>query len=525
MQKCLYKGLFPKLSINIVFMEEKNNSCPESKNKRIAKNTMYLYIRMLFAVCINLYTSRLVLQYLGVEDFGVYNIIGGIVALMMFVNSSMRGATSRFITFSLGKVNTDLIRKTISSSVQIHTAIAIVILIIGETFGLWFINNELNIPESTLNAANWVYQFSLFTSVITILQVPYNACVISYERMDVFAIIEIINVLMKCVIVFLLVLFPNRLIAYGGLLFVVSIIIFMMYIIYCRKRIVDFYVTCHFHKDIIRPMLSFAVCDLFGSGTFAIKQQGINVLINRFFGVTLNAASGVATQASGIISTFMVNVLQAFKPQIIKGYSVGMGKLMCTECDILFYLLSLVFIPLYINLEYVMHLWLNNVPAYAVDFCKLLLIYNVFSIATQILQDGIHATGNIRKMSFFIGGLNLFCLLLTYAFFILNFDAQYAYIAMIICLFIQTIVNLIIQKSLVEKFPMHKYLFCIVKGCAILMLVLFLIDYLSNFISNPLTKLFTTIVLNAIFLSIIDCIIFPVYRNKIWSTIKRKVNE
>ena len=225
----------------------------------------------------------------------------------------------------------------------------------------------------------------------------------------------------------------------------------------------------------------------------------------------------------------MVNVLQAFKPQIIKGYSVGnierMGKLMCTECDILFYLLSLVFIPLYINLEYVMHLWLNNVPTYAVDFCKLLLIYNVFSIATQILQDGIHATGNIRKMSFFIGGLNLFCLLLTYAFFILNFDAQYAYIAMIICLFIQTIVNLIIQKSLVEKFPMHKYLFCIVKGCAILMLVLFLIDYLSNFISNPLTKLFTTIVLNAIFLSIIDCIIFPVYRNKIWSTIKRKVNE
>lgn len=500
-----------------------------SNNRRIAKNTMYLYIRMLFVVCVNLYTSRLVLQYLGVEDFGVYNIIGGIVALMMFVNSSMRGATSRFISFSLGKGKADHIQKTISSSIQIHTFIAIIILIVGETLGLWFINNELNIPMSALDAANWVYQFSLLTSVITILQVPYNACVISYERMDVFAIIEIINVMLKCIIVFLLVLFPNRLIAYGGLLFVVSVIIFMMYIIYCRKRIAEFYVSCHYHKDIVKPMLGFAVCDLFGSGTYAIKQQGINVLINRFFGVALNAASGVATQASGIISTFMVNVLQAFKPQIIKEYSVGnierMGKLMCTECDILFFLLSLVFVPLYINLEYVMHLWLNNVPAYAVDFCRLLLIYNIFSIATQILQDGIHATGNIKKMSFTIGGLNLFCLLLTYVFFILNFDARYAYIAMVICLFIQTAINMIIQKCLVTNFPIHKYLFCIIKGCAILLFALSVSEYLSSSIHNPLAKVFITVSLNTIFLSIINSMVFPAYRRKIWSVLKRKLNE
>lgn len=499
------------------------------KNKRIAKNTMFLYIRMLFAVCVNLYASRLVLQYLGVEDFGVYNIIGGIVALMMFVNSSMSGATSRFISFSLGKGKADYIRKTISSSIQIHTLIAFIVLIVGETMGVWFINNELNIPVSTLNAANWVYQFSLLTSVISILQVPYNACVISYERMDVFAIIEIINVILKCIIVFLLVLFPNRLIAYGGLLFTVSVVIFMTYIIYCRRRIDDFYVSCHYHKDIVKPMLNFAVCDLFGNGTFAIKQQGINVLINKFFGVALNAASGVATQASSIISTFMVNVLQAFKPQIIKEYSVGnidrMGKLMCTECDILFFLLSLVFVPLYINLEYVMHLWLNNVPAYAVDFCKLLLIYNVFSIVTQILQNGIHATGNIKKMSFTIGGLNLFCLLLTYVFFILDFDARYAYIAMVICLFIQTTINIIIQKCLVTKFPIHKYFLCIVRGSAILLLALSVVGYLSSSIYNPLAKTFITIGLNTILLSIINSIVFPAYRRNFWLALKRKVNN
>ena len=191
----------------------------ENKNKRLAKNTIFLYVRMLFAVCVNLYTSRLVLEYLGVEDFGVYNVVGGIVSLMMFVNTSMRGATSRFITFSLGKGDMAELKATISSSIQVHTAIALLLLLAGETVGLWFVNAELNIPEASMNAANWVYQFSLFASVVAILQVPFNASVLSYEKMDVFAVIEIINVILKCAIVFCLVWFPNRLIAYGGLLF------------------------------------------------------------------------------------------------------------------------------------------------------------------------------------------------------------------------------------------------------------------------------------------------------------------
>lgn len=500
-----------------------------NKNKRLAKNTIYLYIRMLFAVCINLYTSRLVLQYLGVEDFGVYNVVGGIVALMMFVNSSMRGATSRFITFSLGKGKIEDIKNTISSSIQIHTVISILILLAGETVGLWFVNTELNIPVASMYAANWVYQFSLFASVVAVLQVPYNACVISYERMDVFAIIEIVNVILKCLIVFCLVFFQNRLIAYGGLLFAVSVLICLIYILYCYKKIDGFELNFHYQKDFVKPMLNFAACDLFGNGTFAVKQQGINILINKFFGVALNAASGVATQASGIISTFMANVLQAFRPQIIKEYSVGnierMSKLMCTECDALFYLLSLVFIPLYINIEYIMHLWLNNVPDYASVFCKVLLVFNVFSVATQILQDGIHATGNIKRMSFSMGGLNLFCLLLTYIFFYLDFDAQYAYISMVICLFIQTIINLTVLKLLISSFPIYNYIFSIIKGSLILLSVLTVLERFSQITLNSLSKLCITAVLNAVLLTIVDSIIFPNYRKKMWSFIKRKINE
>lgn len=346
----------------------------DSKNKRLAKNTIYLYIRMLFAVCINLYTSRLLLEYLGVEDFGVYNIVGGIVALMMFVNTSMSGATSRFITFSLGKNELQEVKNTISSSIQVHAFISILLLIAGETIGLWFVNTELNIPETSMNVANWVYQFSLFTSVVAILQVPFNASVLSYEKMDIFAVIEIINVVLKCVIVFSLVWFPNRLIAYGGLTFVISVIISLLYAIYCIKRLDGFDFSCKLHKGIVKEMTVFAACDLFGNGTFAVRQQGINILINKYFGVTFNAAGGVATQASGIIYTFMNNVLSAFRPQIIKEYSVGniqrMSKLMFSECEILILLIGLIFVPLFINMDFIMELWLKNVPPYAVVFVK-----------------------------------------------------------------------------------------------------------------------------------------------------------
>lgn len=498
-----------------------------SNNRRIAKNTMYLYIRMLFTLCINLYTSRLLLQYLGIEDFGIYNVVGGIVALMMFVNTSMRGATSRFISYCLGRGDVSELKGTINSSIQIHSAIAILLLLAGETIGLWFVNTGLNLPSSSMYAANCVYQFSLLASAVAILQVPYNACVISYERMNVFAVIEIINVMLKCLIIFCLVLFPNRLIAYGGLLFGVSILVWLMYLVYCHKKINNFSCNMHINKGIVRRMLNFALCDLFGNGTCAVKQQGINILINNFFSVALNAASGVATQASSIISTFMANVLQAFRPQIIKEYSVGnvprMSRLMCTECDALFFLLALIFVPLYINIDYVMLLWLKTVPPYAVVFCKVLLVLNVFSIATQILQDGIHATGNIRGMSFFLGGLNLFCLLLTYLFFKAGMDAQFAYIAMVICLFIQTIACLVIQKRLIAEYPILNYVKCIVKGCLVLLLCFLIVNNAPLLVSGQFAKVIVDTALSALLLIAIDSIVYPAYRKRIWSLLKNKI--
>lgn len=500
-----------------------------SKNRRLAKNSIYLYIRMLFAVCINLYTSRLVLEYLGVEDYGVYNVVGGIVALMMFVNTAMSGATSRFITFCLGEENLQKLKETISSAIQVHIFIAFLLLVVGETIGLWFVNTELNIPEASMNAANWVYQFSLFTSVIAIMQVPFNASVLSYEKMDVFAMIEICNVLLKCLIVFSLVWFPDRLIAYGGLLFGVSIVVCLFYIFYCFFKLDGFGYSSKYHKEIVKEMTVFAVCDLYGNGTFAVRQQGINILINKFFGVAYNAAGGVATQASGIIFTFMNNVLSAFRPQIIKEYSVGnisrMSKLMYSECEILILLIGLIFIPLYINMDFIMQLWLKNVPPHAVEFCRILLICNAVSVVTQVVQDGIFATGEVKKFSFYAGNLNIVCLALTYLFFLLGLDASFAYFSMLICIVCQTLLNSYILDRLVSKLDMKGYLLNTIKPFSIVVLSFLILELCLVNSHNQWCKLALSLVLNSMLIISIALLLFSNYRIMVFSFFKNKFNK
>lgn len=501
----------------------------DSKNKRLAKNTIYLYIRMLFAVCINLYTSRLVLEYLGVEDFGVYNVVGGIVSLMMFVNTAMSGATSRFITFCLAKNDVLELKATISSAIQVHAIIALFILLIGESAGLWFVNSQLNIPTGSMFAANWVYQFSLFSSVIAILQVPFNASVISYEKMDVFAVIEIVNVVLKCVIVFCLVWFSNRLIAYGGLLFIVSALIALMYVVYCFSKLEGFSYANRYHKQIVKEMTIFAACDLYGNGTFAVRQQGINILINKYFGVAFNAAGGVATQASGIISTFMNNVLSAFRPQIIKEYSVGniprMSKLMFSECEILILFIGLIFVPLFINMDFIMELWLKNVPPYAVIFCKILLVCNALSVVTQIVQDGIFATGKVKRFSFIAGNLNLACLALTYVFFLLGKDAKFAYYAMLICIISQTLVNSYILQKLIKDLDMKKYLLNTIKPFAIVVFSLIVLEFSLDEYTGTWRKLLVCIVGNMAIIIGVTILLYPMYRGLLIKVLKNKLKR
>lgn len=495
-----------------------------NKNTTIFRNTIYLYVRMLVVIAINLYSSRLVLQYLGVDDFGIYNIVGGIVSMMLFVNNSMSGATSRYINYSLGQNNPQLVRNTLSTAILFHSYIAAGVLLLGETVGLWFVNTQLNIPEGSMVAANWVYQFSLLSSVITTIQVPLNACVISYERMGVFAAIEIFNAVLKCAVIVMLVLFSNRLITYSILLFVLALVIFSLYLGYCRFRIPEFTVYRKPEKSIGKPMLAYMVYDLYGNGTFLVKQQGTNVLINRYFSVALNAASGVATQASGLLSTFISNVYRAFTPQIMKEYSANnvarMSSLMRTECELLFMMLAVVFIPLFINLDFVMQLWLGVVPAYAVDFCRLLLVVNVVQMVVGIAGTGVDSTGTIGRKSIWLGSLNVLCVVLTFVFFRLGFDAQYAYVSMLVTNSFHLPVVCILLKKQIPSYPILDFLKSIIKGAAVFVIAFIAAFLLVKDTANPWIKSALSLVYGAVIVAAAGIVVFPKYRKNVINKIK-----
>lgn len=295
-----------------------------SNNKRIAKNTMMLYIRMLLSMIVSLYTSRVVLNILGVEDYGIYNVVGGVVVLFSFLNNAMASATQRFLNFELGRGDVLEVKRIFSISMTSYICIALLVLFLSETVGLWFFNTQLNIPSSRIDAASWVYQMSIFTFCFSILRIPYNASVIAYERMSFFAYISIIEVLMKLLIVYLLVLGSiDKLILYAILIFVVTVLVNAIYQFYCKHMFEICTYSFFWDKILFKKIIGFSGWSLFGSLANMSAQQGVNFLLNIFYGVTVNAAVGIANQVSSAIYAFISNFQTAFNPQLIKSYASG----------------------------------------------------------------------------------------------------------------------------------------------------------------------------------------------------------
>ena len=293
-------------------------------NKRIAKNAVLLYLRMFIAMAVSLYTSRVVLATLGIDDYGIYNLVGSIVSMMSFLNAAMAGSTSRFLSVELGKGDMGRMEKTFSTAMLIHILIAIVVFIGAETVGLWFLCNKLVLPVERMEAAHWVYQLSIVGSIISIIQVPYNASIISHERMELYAYAEILNVTLKLLIVYLLqIAIMDKLVLYAILMCVVSVIIFMVYYFYCKRNFRESNFHWIWDREYIKPMLSFSGWDLFSNMAVSARQHGTNFLVNIFFGVAYNAASGVASTVVCMAEMFAQNILNAFRPQIIKYYASG----------------------------------------------------------------------------------------------------------------------------------------------------------------------------------------------------------
>ena len=388
-------------------------------NKRVAKNAIALTFRMVLVTIVGLFTSRIVLQALGVDDYGIYGVIGGVVGMVSFLNTSMAGATSRFITFELGRGNEDKLQKIFSTSLIIHIIIAVVVALLAETIGLWFVNNKMNFPPGRMVAVNVLYQFTIVSMMVNFTQVPYSAAIIAHEKMSIYAYFEIINVTLKLLIVYLLLIVAiDRLILYAALMLAVSVISALIYRFYCIRHFKESHFSWSWDKSIMREMLAFSGYDLYGNMCAVMKSQGQPIILNLFYGVIANAASSVASTMTNAISGLTGGVFQAFRPQIIKTYASGQIDLFETMLrrSTLFSLISYsgIGIPFYVCAEEILYLWLGEVPLYAVDFVRLIIIASIFSMLININNTIMHATGNIKRISFVNGTFYLLCPIVSY---------------------------------------------------------------------------------------------------------------
>ena len=380
----------------------KDRQNPPSNTARIAKNTLLLYFRQIVIMLVSLYTVRVVLEILGAEDFGIYSVVGGLVVLFTFLNSAMTSATQRFLNFALGRNDTEQARDVYSASIVIHAAIAVVVVVLAATVGLWFFYTWLNIPDERQEAAFAVYQFSVAATVIGILQVPYRATIIAYEKMSFFAMLGIVEAALRLGVIFLLpVILFDHLIVYAFLVFATGIVLLLIHKAYCNRS----FETARFRfcrdKDLFKRLLGFSGWSVFGGVANLSNAQGTSILLNIFHGVTVNAAMGIANQVNSAVYQFVGNFQTAFNPQIVRLYSAkdhdGFIRLVFRTSKISYCLLLFLVLPLYVNTGFVLQLWLNDVPEYTIVFTQLIMASSLLSAIAAPLWMSIQATGEIKK--------------------------------------------------------------------------------------------------------------------------------
>lgn len=433
---------------------------------------------------VTLYTSRVVLNTLGVEDFGIFNVVGGIVIMLGFLNHAMTASTQRFLTFELGKENFHTLKKVFNVSLSIHLIIAIIIFTLAETLGLWLLNAYLTIPADRVLAANWVYQCSIFSFIVTITNVPYNASVIANEKMSFYAWIGISEVILKLAAVYILILFSfDKLILYAVLMLLITIICSVAYRIYCITQLN----MCkkgklEWDRSLFTKMSGFAGWNLLGVGAGIGYNQGVNILLNIFTGPVVNAARGIAFQIQGAVMNFTTNFQTAVNPSITKLYARDERgesfSLVFSASKFSFFLLLLLSIPLFLKTELILHWWLKNVPDYAAPFTRLILIDVLINSVSGPLQTLAQASGNIRKYQVIVSGILLLNLPTSFFFLYYGFDPTVTIYVSIIYSCVALICRLSILKEIMS-FPALSFFLNVVCRIAMVSLLTFLILFTS----------------------------------------------
>lgn len=391
------------------------------RGTRIAKNTLMLYIRMFALMLVGLYTSRVVLAALGENDFGIYNVVGGVVAMFTVISGALNSAVQRFITFELGKGPQAQETKVYSTAVNIQFALAMIIVLLAEPVGLWFIDNKMTIDPSRIPAARLVLHFSLLAFVVNLMSVPQMASITAHERMSAYAWIGILDGLLRLAVALLIAhSSADRLVMYAALMASVVLTVRLAYIIYCRVNLPDCRFRLIFDKGLLKEMFSFAGWNFIGVTSGVLRDHGGNILVNLFSGPAVNAARGVAVQLNGAVQGFVTNFMTAVNPQITKSYASGDKEYMFTlvrrSSRLSFCLLYLIALPVIFNAEYLLGIWLKEVPSHAPLFVQLFLIFALSESMSNPMITAMLATGDIRRYQLVVGGLQLLNLPVSYVF-------------------------------------------------------------------------------------------------------------
>lgn len=391
----------------------------QSSNKQIAKNALALYLRMFLTMLVGLYTSRVILQALGVEDYGIYNVVGGFVSMFSLISGSLASSVSRFLTFELGRGDMEKLKRVFNTSIFVLMGLAVIVLIATETFGIWYLNNKMVIPEARMTAAMWCFQLSLVTFVVNLINQPYTAAIIAHERMDIYAYLAISDSILKLLICFAVLHSPiDRLIFYAILLCCVSLINQTIYVIFCKRKFEECTFHLIFDRSLFKDMFGFAGWNFIGSSAAILTSQGSNLLLNWAGGPVVNAAYGIANTVSSLVSQFVGNFTQAFTPQITKRYAAkeydSLMQLLIYGSKYSYFLMFLMALPIMLTAEFLLELWLGQVPEHAVWFVRFIILGNLFDAISRPVVNAKNATGRIRNYQIVVGGILMLVLPLSY---------------------------------------------------------------------------------------------------------------
>lgn len=492
-----------------------------------------LYIRMMLSMVIALYTSRVVIQTLGVSDYGVYGVVAGVVTMFSFFNTALAGATSRYLSVELGKGDLTRLKHTFSTAFVLHIGIALFVTLLCETIGIWFLNNKLVLPEGRLFAARWVLQLSILTMVFQVIQVPFNAAIISNEKMGVFAYIEIANSLFKLIIVYLLLIGDfDKLILYSILTCTVAFVVLLFYVLYSLTKFKECSLRFSCKKEYLKPMLTYSGWEFYGNMSLVVSSQGINMLLNMFFGTLMNAAYDVATRVKNIIMNLSTNVTTAIRPQIYKNYSVQdydrLFSLMQNGARITFLLMLLFCAPLIIETPYILHIWLGVVPDHSDTILRLSLLWNLLVSMYITMNDVSHATGDVKFQCFMSGTLYAIVLPISYVAFRLGAPYWVPFALNALSVTVDPIYTGYAIKKHIHVFSWKKHvLHDLIPYYSILILVLatpFILVY--NMEECFLRLVLTTIITSLLTIVLGYYVLLPKgARVKLWTVVKNKIHH